>query len=107
MNNLKYHKTTDFAALANCIENGTRFDTTGRLWGFPGYVHLPEATLSPDNAAQYKEDADRITYVVVSYDTPIGWCVDNEDWHCVSEKISKTTSRHQTTLDAALMMLGF
>ena len=40
-------------------------------------------------------------YVVWSYDTPIAWCV-NDTWHVVTQKFSRTTSRHQSVVRRAL-----
>lgn len=41
------------------------------------------------------------TYVVYSYDTPIGWFLDDE-WVIPDVKYSVTTSRHQSALRNAL-----
>lgn len=40
-------------------------------------------------------------YVVWSYSTPIAWCV-NGTWHAVTQKFSRTTSRHQSIVRRAL-----
>ena len=40
-------------------------------------------------------------YVVWSYATPIAWKV-NDSWHIVTQKFSRTTSRHQSIVRRAL-----
>lgn len=41
--------------------------------------------------------AERPTYIVYSYNTPIGW-IEADDWHIPDVRYSVTTSRHQSKL---------
>ena len=41
-------------------------------------------------------------YVVYSYDTPIAWYSIPGGWHVVTQKFSRTTSRHQSIVRRAL-----
>ena len=53
---------------------------------------------------QWRADcaADRITYVVRSYYTPIAWFTTDRGWIVPADKYSVTTSRHQGIVRRAL-----
>lgn len=54
--------------------------------------------LRGDDLAAFERDRGNITYVVLSYDTPIWWETANGDTHRVDQKFSVTTSKHQSRL---------
>ncbi len=61
---------------------------------------------SRNDVATLRESARRATYTVYSYDTPIGWAVEDEEtglMECVipDEKHSTTTSGHQSIVKQA------
>jgi hypothetical protein len=53
--------------------------------------------MSGEAYEQWRADclADRITYVVRSYYTPIAWFTTDRGWIVPADKYSVTTSRHQ------------
>jgi hypothetical protein len=44
---------------------------------------------------RFKEDDERIRYVVKSYATPIAWRLEDGTWVVPAAKYSRTTSKHQ------------
>ena len=54
-----------------------------------------------DRRRLYASNKANHVYVVWSYNTPIAWCV-NGGWHVVTQKFSRTTSRHQSIVRRAL-----
>lgn len=63
--------------------------------------HLPWGNRLPaDWRQRWDRDADRIAYVVWSYDTPIAWVTMYDDVVKVDHKWSVTTSKHQGMLYA-------
>ena len=74
-------------------------NTTGSLYArtatdvLDGYLtgYLPHEERDRLRAAI----AERPTYIVYSYNTPIGW-MEAEGWHIPEVRYSSTTSRHQS-----------
>ena len=63
-----------------------------------------EGIMSGEAYEQWRADclADRITYVVRSYYTPIAWFTTDRGWIVPADKYSVTTSRHQGIVRRAL-----
>ena len=93
--------TTRGIATAEAIRDREDFRTSGALMAEEvGSMHRWQSgQLSGPDLDQFNEDCTQITYVVMSYSTPIAWYVGDEDrWHTVSQKFSRTTTKHQGTL---------
>ena len=69
-----------------------RWDTTGFPTGMLNDQECSHVALL---------DNDDTVYVVYSYRTPVAWC-QNGSWHVVTQKFSRTTSRHQSAVRSAL-----
>ena len=72
------------------------FNCNGTLSGrtsIEGYGRLPEP-----HVAELAKVASRVAYVVYSYETPIGWVLDDGTEEIPKVKYSMTTSRHQRLL---------
>lgn len=105
------------AALVRALNNRQSFVTSGALSGRAydeGQARLMLGThpgeLSGADLDAWRRDADAVTFVVLSYSTPIGWIVadgsDRGRFHRVEQRFSNTTSRHQGTLYAVEMPAG-
>jgi hypothetical protein len=67
--------------------------------GFRGHIGIGTAgRLGTEEARKFYAEADRIVYLVKSYDTPIAWVLDDGTTYKVGQKFSVTTSRHQGKL---------
>ena len=96
--------TNNYHALAACIEEGVAFRTSGQIRGVPGiawYIET-EGHLSDEDAADYKQDGEHITYTILSYDTPIAWVLDDGTYVLIEDQVTQTTARHQNTARLAL-----
>ena len=104
--------TRRFDTIAKHLANREPFRTRGSLkgetpdaaWLFAfasGYGRLPR-----DWARTLSARRHLITYVVYSYQTPIAWHDSEAGWIVPDERYSITTSRHQSTVRAALTYLG-
>lgn len=75
-------------------------NSTGSLKGYPktdDYYPGDHMTgrLDPEERAKFLSDTKHgITYLVVSYNTPIAWVCEDGSTYKVSQKFSPTTSRH-------------
>ena len=84
------------------ISERLRFqNTTGSLYArtatdiVDGYL---TGSLPPDECDRLRQAiAERPTYIVYSYNTPIGW-LESDGWHIPDVRYSVTTSRHQSKL---------
>lgn len=101
---------TVFAAVLNRLEP---FTTYGALYGRLTLDHTGQLDWPTVQQLRAYRDADRLLYVVYSYATPIAWCIqlDNpnpagewREWLFNDVKYSKTTTKHQGKLRAALNM---
>ena len=77
-------------------------------WGAPGHVE----NLGSEWRARFNFDAydinDGEMYFVKSYGVPIAWYTHNSGWVVISQKFSKTTSRHQNIVrDAVVTFTDF
>ena len=70
------------------------FETYGALYAKTGrpYSH---GWLTGADLDAYHRDHANITYVVISYNTPIAWVTSDGSVHRVAQKFSVTTSKHQ------------
>jgi hypothetical protein len=59
---------------------------------------IQHGRLNPDMAATLDEEGPRIAYVVYSYDTPVGWVLDDGSPCVVDQHFSNTTSTLQALL---------
>lgn len=85
------------------LSNRTPFNTYGSFRAVQGAYPLPWGTRLPDEwRDQYKaaERDDRITYTVLSYETPIAWVLDDGTVVRPPVKYSITTTGHQGLLYA-------
>ena len=89
-------KVTTQAAAPAYIINAIPF-TASALRGINGapahYGRLDGADLEA-----LKRDLDSIVYTVMSYGTPVAWWTDDAGWYQVTQRFSRTTSRHQALL---------
>lgn len=101
----------DRLGIRDAIRNREAF-TASAMWAMP-YVpgHPPCST--GELPAEWRERflADRPTYVVYSYRTPIGWVRDEEDGTNVltvapDVRYSVTTSKHQSAAALGLFPVG-
>lgn len=97
--------TTRGIATAQAIRDREDFRTNGALYGESTSVGRYDAgRLQGDDLNRFYADAPEITYVVMSYATPIAWYVPASDtrpegvWHKVAQKFSVTTTKHQGNL---------
>lgn len=102
---MKRYRTNDVEGIAESLRNKERFGTTGRLFGYPGYLDLSASRLSDVAQDRYKQHGEDITYVVVSYDTPIYWLHRNT-WYGVEEYVSQTTEQHHDVIYEAMCING-
>lgn len=87
------------------IANRQPFRTGGALRGHRGdHWSFPAARWAPAERGQF--DADHttygVTYVVVSYGTPIAWQRADGSWYVTSRRYSLTTSRHISLISRAI-----
>ena len=94
--------TRNAHAIANAIQNGEPFTTSGALSGEPYPLYVGGGRLSYDWASRI----DRPIYVVRSYATAIAWQNHDGTWVMPDDKYSVTTSKHQGTIRYALNMIG-
>lgn len=94
--------TTRSIATAEAIRDRIEFRTSGALRGeahSPTSHYLYSGHLSYDEGMVLHEDLQTgIDYVVWSYSTPIAWHRVDGTWHIVTEKFSRTTTKHQGNL---------
>lgn len=91
--------TTRSIATAEAIRDREDFRTSGALYGEERNVGVYDrGYLSGPDLDRFVEDCGDITYVVVSYNTPIAWYVPGKGWHVVAQKFSRTTTKHQSNL---------
>lgn len=100
--------TTRGIATAQAIRDREEFRTSGSLRAevVNGLSRWDSGILSGDDLEKFNEDCADIRYVVYSYSTPIAWWAgtwrgfENMEpgWYVVSQKFSRTTSKHQGNL---------
>ena len=77
------------------------FNTYGAFRAIEGAYALPWSTrLDGEWRERYEADANRITYTVISYRTPIAWVLDDGQVIIPDVKYSITTTGHQGLLYA-------
>jgi hypothetical protein len=104
---------SSFLDYADVLRNLTPFRTGGSLRGMVG---APWATAFGWGQLDIREgfgklfrdkwEADKVTYTVLSYATPIAFRDDEGKWHINTEKYSVTTSKSQTKIFAAVAMVS-
>ena len=74
------------------------------LWGTHGTSH--SGIIYGRAAELWTADttAGQVSYVVMSYSTPIAWYTKRGEWVIPQEKYSHTTSRHQSVVRQAVGM---
>lgn len=87
-------------ALPDMIAQRVPFQTYGALMAISRSANavgkrLPFTGQLP---SQYIESAERASYVVFSYSTPIAWWSEEDGWTVPAVKYSVTTSKHQGRL---------
>lgn len=101
-------------ALDRVLNMRQSFTTSGALKGEAGSIcafrFRGEGELRGADKDRWKADRERVTFVVTSYSTPIGWVVydgtPRGEFYRVTQKFSVTTSKHQGTLYAVEMPAG-
>lgn len=89
--------TTRGRATAEAIRDREDFTTNGALYGTSENWH-GSGYLSGEDQNVWQEEAGQIKYAVYSYATPIAWWTEQNGWHRVVQKFSRTTSKHQGNL---------
>lgn len=95
--------------LDRAMNHRRTFVTGGALRGeafFPGMCWADAGELAGAERTKWWEDMRSVTYVVFSYLTPIAWEVDGKVYR-VSQRFSRTTSKHQGRLWALEMPEGY
>ena len=80
------------------------FKTNGALKGVakPEWIDFGKMRVW-DNALLYSDqNSYGVDYVIYSYSTPIAWLRGDGEWAMPQAKYSVTTTRHQTTIRAAI-----
>ena len=95
--------TTGYLALADVLAGTPEAFTTasGSMTGTPGSVSHP-GRLPHDWRLTFQTRNHLITYVILSYATPIAWLDSEAGWIVPAESYSPTTGKHQSTVRAAL-----
>ena len=103
---------SDFTSFGNALAERRAFRTRGALRGVlrpesntPGYLSVK----APNASALWAADLGKIDYVVYSYNTPIAYHVASptfNEWIYPDVSYSRTTSRHQTKIKAALTFMA-
>lgn len=89
---------------AQVIANREDFRTSGALYGESCSLgRYDSGRLSGADLDKFYADCRDISYVVMSYATPIAWYVTPSEtvkggWHKVAQKFSVTTTKHQSNL---------
>lgn len=82
------------------------FNTNGALKGVakPSWFDHGKISVRDFCTLQSDKQAYGIDYVIYSYDTPIAWLFNKNggSWAMPDAKYSVTTSKHQTTIRAAI-----
>ena len=91
--------TADSGAIAAAMGAGVAFETNGALRGVPGPAGFL-ATGCLD--AAWHGDVGEADYVVYSWATPIAWHRPGIGWVRPLVAYSRSTTRHQGTVDAAI-----
>lgn len=101
---------TDFTTFATALRERRAFATRGALRGVlrpeedsPGYLSVK----FPAAASLWRADLPKIDYVVYSYRTPIAYHVagpNYNEWIYPDVSYSRTTSKHQSKIKAALLV---
>ena len=89
----------DAFGIAEALEAGVPFQTNGTLRGVEGGMGPLSLGRLP---AEWWADAEGASYVVFSHETPIAWRLPNGWWVRPLVTYSKTTTRYQETVDAAI-----
>ena len=89
----------DVGGIARALEAGEPFRTTGELRGVDGGAGFLGTGRLP---VEWWADAEGAAYVVYSHGTPIAWRLVNGWWVRPLVTYSKTTTRYQNTVDAAI-----
>lgn len=92
--------TTRSAATAQAIADRKTFTTSGSLCGY-SVDRLSEwdrGKLDGGDLNVFLDSMQFISYVVMSYATPIAWFSTEYGWHVVTQKFSLTTTKHQSNL---------
>lgn len=102
-------------ALDRALNHRQSFRTSGALKADAGHVgrfmFLHGGELRGADLDQWKADREAVTYVVMSYATPIAWVVYDGTprgrFYRVSQRFSVTTSKHMGHLWAAEQPEGY
>lgn len=94
-----------YSRLRHALTNHLPFTTSGSLTGSTRDTQRHTSCgfgesgyLRGDDLDAFNRDRDEIAYVVRSYFTPIAWVLADGTVYRVSQKFSRTTTRHQGTL---------
>ena len=94
--------TTRSIATAQAIRDRENFVTSGSMHGegltTSNYVYSGHLNDKEAEVLRVDSMAGVIDYVVWSYSTPIAWHRTDGTWHKVSQKFSRTTTKHQGNL---------
>jgi hypothetical protein len=89
------------ANLVRALQDHLPFATSGALRG-NAYNNGNTGRLVGADLDRYHADANKIIYVVISYNTPIAWVTQDGTVYNVGMSFSATTSKHQGTVRAYL-----
>lgn len=104
----KITKRSSWMDLRDVLLAGDEFTNNGGSFtGAPVGPSVRPLTgrMSTDEAAQFR--ADRPTYVIWSYATPIAWRRADGTWHASDARYSVTTSHHQGRAATAVSQLQY
>jgi hypothetical protein len=92
--------TTRGRDTAEAIRDHRPFNTSGALSAreVTGLSVWDSGQLSGSDLDRFREDCQRVRFVVYSYATPIAWFTEPGGWHRVEQKFSRTTTKHQGNL---------
>lgn len=83
--------------VAELIRDRVPFKTSGALKSSEFSLGVGILSDAAD-LTRWHQDANGVTYVVYSYDTPIAWYTPDRGWYKVGQRFSVTTSKHQGKL---------
>ena len=85
------------ANLVRALQDHLPFRTSGALKGIACNDGIT-GMLRGSDLDRYHADANKIIYVVKSYNTPIAWIVEDGTVYNVGMSFTRTTSAHQGTV---------
>jgi hypothetical protein len=105
MSNQQIKKITRLTADVLALELGERSRFNGVNFAGAPVPGIAEGDMGvlPE---PYRRSATEAVYAVYSYETPIGWALENGTWVVPAHKYSLTTSRQQKAVREALAALG-